>query len=664
MLRRTSLVCVAPQDPAQPDAFPMDKLANDKIAVTLNDQTGAIEHLYDVPTEREILRFAQGPALEVNRRPVSPRVASVHDAWGDVTVRLDVPIVDNYMAGARYQLEQSVIAGGVANHLPGRNSAHLRHTIVRVPMAEHREPLDDLWQSPIEAPHRIDSMTVLCAPTAFFGPGTKMRAVAIGGSGPREHVSIEDDAIEKVLPWVQTKFRTQTPGHMGLPGFLYYHPEDERWLYVVVRHPHQGVRFHPSLDGLKVEMFAHQDMSMHGRIVFPDISFYWGRGMAEADRQFAEFFDLYEEPPGWWWNTTWFWAHTFWQPDATFDKLRGAVDVLMDDCGVTGFGLSAHDLPLAGSDVEQRSMRPSPRLGGEAAYRRLVKHIRDRGGKTYMFMARYGKLQAGGPDNWRDDWAIRGVDGRPVGRNAFRVVDAHHPGWRDYLKRWIARFIDMGVDGVFWDSAFQPMPPNFSEASKAYLNNPAEAMVGGPDCYEDLYRFGRSLHKDFFMWGEGLTTEFTTNGFAVDNRSHGEHSGHMAMARLAHAGPQRLVWRCDAFPRDLTGGFPFIHPRADIHASFDSDFYERAAADPHNRWTCQTVKDRGCRHAIGVGDGASVLDEFLVLGHGAPTDVTVPAALARSERLQSVIDGTKVSGEPTATGIRFRLPDTGAWSFA
>jgi len=88
MLRRTSLVCVAPQDPAQPDAFPMDKLANDKIAVTLNDQTGAIEHLYDVPTEREILRFAQGPALEVNRRPVSPRVASVHDAWGDVTVRL------------------------------------------------------------------------------------------------------------------------------------------------------------------------------------------------------------------------------------------------------------------------------------------------------------------------------------------------------------------------------------------------------------------------------------------------------------------------------------------------------------------------------------------------------------------------------------------------
>jgi hypothetical protein len=206
------------------------------------------------------------------------------------------------------------------------------------------------------------------------------------------------------------------------------------------------------------------------------------------------------------------------------------------------------------------------------------------------------------------------------------------------------------------------VPPNSSEASNDWLNFPGEAMAGPVALYEEIYRLGKSMNEDFFMWGEGISTERMTNAFAVDNSAHGEMSGHELMRRLAHAGERRLVWR-SCWCQDVTGAFPFVKPSQDICRSFESDFYKDLVADPMNKWICQTVKERGCRQSVGVADGIAVLDEYLVV----PTydnllgKVVVPNELVKGQSLVNELSGARCEGTPVDGGVSFDLPETGPW---
>lgn len=610
-----------------------------------------------------MLEFGAGHEFELNNTAVPTEVVDHADCWGGLKTVFDIKCWEGYLTGARYRLERVVVPGGQGNHIGPTNAVHFRHTLARVPWGDYTKPLDDLWNVPIEAPDLIKSVKVLCAPTGLFGPDTRMRAVAIGGSGPREHVSLEEGPIKAVLPWLKTSFRTTFPGQSTVPGALYFDPVDQSWVWIVVRHPDIGGEIEYREDGQSFRFLPYRDMKVHDLLCLPDVSIYYGKGLEEADRCMANFFDLYQEPPAWWYNTCWFWLHTFWQPDMNFEKAREGVKLLMDDCGVKGFGLSIHDLPLAGADCEARSRKASPHLGGDDGARQLVDFIHNRGGHTYMWMARYGKLGAGGPTLWRDNWAMKGIDERAVGNNVFRICDALSPGYRQDMHKWIDYTInDLGITGIFWDSAFQPYPPNFSAASKDWLNFPGEAIAGPSSLYEEIYRLGKKHNPDFFMWGEGISTERVSNAFAVDNPTHGERSGHELMHRLAHAGPRRLVWR-SCWTQDVSGAFPFIKPQADLHRTLESGFYRDVAADPMNRWLCQAVAQRGCRQARGIADGIAVLDDIVVVpDHKALwKTVVVPTELARGTGLKNLLSGAEVKGRECAGGVEFAIDAAGPW---
>jgi hypothetical protein len=162
------------------------------------------------------------------------------------------------------------------------------------------------------------------------------------------------------------------------------------------------------------------------------------------------------------------------------------------------------------------------------------------------------------------------------------------------------------------------------------------------------------------MWVEGISTDAPMNAFAVDNRGPLASPGHALMRRLAHLGPKRLVWR-SAWPHDLASAFPFIAPTNDIGWDPAEATYRKAAADPMNRWICKIVRERGVRQAVGLADGISLLDEFVVASPGVSGTVTVPAALCRGNTLTQVIDGTAVAGRPGAGGTSFDLPASGAY---
>jgi hypothetical protein len=234
-----------------------------------------------------------------------------------------------------------------------------------------------------------------------------------------------------------------------------------------------------------------------------------------------------------------------------------------------------------------------------------------------------------------------------------------HPDYQKYLLDGIEYYIkDIGVTGIFWDSAYQPIPPDF--AGHDFLEAPGEAMVCPNRFYEKAHQFGNRLSDDFFMFSEGITTEAKCNVFAVDNRSHGPHSGHRLMHRLAHLGPRRLVWR-SAWGHDVAGAMPFIEPICDIRKPCTPQTYQEIASDPMNQWLCKTVKERGCRQAVGVGDGISVLDEFVIAAHKCKGEIVIPTSVASGTTLTHEITGTQIEGTQTNAGIAFNLPESGAW---
>jgi hypothetical protein len=264
---------------------------------------------------------------------------------------------------------------------------------------------------------------------------------------------------------------------------------------------------------------------------------------------------------------------------------------------------------------------------------------------------------------WRESWGIRGVDGRPVrlrGRPdrgvTLDIVDPADPTFLDHTKAWVRHYVEqLGITGLFWDSGFQPVPPDFG--GKPYLRWPAESMSRARAFYEEVYRFGRSLSRDFFMWVEGISVDFPANAFAVDGRSHG---GHALLRRIAHAGPRRLAWR-SAWPHDLASGFPFVRPFNDV--GWRRPHYRAVAADPANRWLCRVLAERGCRHAVGLADGVSRLDEFVVACPGISGAFDVPAERwPGGRRLKHALTGA--TGRVTRRGrtVRLVLPASGPYA--
>ncbi len=635
------------------------------LQLQMDPASGQIRSLRDSAADVEILRYEPGSELELNDHPLVTRLVKTAEKDGEHISYLEARVSAAYGAGGTLRIRRVMTRGGFHLHTGKPGSLHIRYDLCRVPHTEPGEALDYIWQPEIEAPMRLDTLSVLSAPALWFGEKTRMRAMAIGGSGPREHVSLEDGPVAEVVTALQTGFRTVFPGQQTVNGALYYHPADERFVWVVARRPQTGgrIQFGAKRQAFRFDYFT--PMNLQDEWTTPAISLFWGKGLANADRILAEQFDRFEEPPAWWFNTSWFWLHPGWQQGrASFETMGRGAEILMDECGVNGFGLFHHDVPWSGNDCDVGSPQPSPGLGGDSALKRAVERIRNKGGHTYTWLSRHGhRAETAG---WRDSWGVKGVDGRnirlrnpPDGGVQIDIINCADPSFQEYITRWIEYYVkQLGINGLFWDSGFQAIPPDFG--NKSYLRWPGEASALALEFYERMYRFGRSLSDDFFMWAEGIGTDAPMNAFAVDNKGPLASPGHALMRRISHLGPKRLVWR-SAWAHDLGSGFPFITPFSDIGWNPAEESYRQAAADPMNRWICKTVRDRGVRQAIGLADGVSLLDEFVVACPGIIGPVGVPVDVCRGKTLEHVISGTVVKGRQAGGTTLFDLPESGAY---
>lgn len=640
----------------------MKKNADFSLEIGLDAATGQMLSLRDREEHREILHFGAGAELCWNEVPLRPVVSEVRESKGEHLTVLQATLQAGYGAAATLRIRRMISRGGVGLRPGKSNSIHIRYELLRVPNPPAADGFDYIWQPPVEAPLRLDALTILNAPVEWFGPKTCMRALALGGTGPREHVSLEDGPLEAVLPWLQTGFRTEFPGQTTVGGALYYHPDTEEWIWVMVRRPTTTGRVLFGRNRHAYRFGYHADLPLGGEIFAPAVSVFWGKGLDEADKTLAEQFDLYEEPPAWAWNTTWFWLHPIWARGMDFDRALDGAKLLMDECGTNGFGLSIHDVPLAGNDIDVGSPAPCPYLGGNPGLRRLVAGLKAGGAHSYVWISRHGhraEVPAFG-----NSWSIRGVDGKPIRlRNVpdsgvnIDILNCADPGFQEYIREWIRYYVsEVGIDGLFWDSGFQALPPDFG--NKPYLRWPGQANALAAEFYARMLRFGQSLSPDFFMWAEGLSVDIPMNGFSVDAKTHGEHSGNRFMHRLAHLGRQRLMWRA-AWPHDLASGFVMLNPMNDVGR--DLAAYRAIARDPMNQWICRTVKERGVRKAIGLADGVSLLDEFVVTRPGFAGEVVVPSELCHGTSLRHVVTGSVLRGRKTPAGVRFDVGESGGY---
>lgn len=632
--------------------------------IRLASGSGQLLELAEPESGRAILRYAPGAELRCNNVPLETRLVAAEASPDEHLALLRATLRAGYGAAATLSIRRVISRGGTGLRPGGSNAVHIRYEVTRVPNDHATDGGDCIWQPPLEAPLRLGALTVLDAPVAWFGPETRIRALALGGTGPREHVGIEDGPAAEVLPWLQSGFRTEFPGQQTVAGALYYHPGSEEWTWMMARRPTTtgrvlfGERRHAYRFGY------HMEMPPGGEVFAPAVSVFWGKGMDEADRTLARQFDLYEEPPAWAWRTVWFWLHPIWNRGAGFDDTLAGARCLMETCGVNGFGLSIHDVPPAGRDIDVASPAPSPVLGGHDGLKRLVDGLRAGGAHTYVWLSRHGHR----PDSTRfgGSWAIRGVDGRPLRLRSrpgagvnLDIVNCADPGFQEYIRGWIRYYVqDLGIDGLFWDSGFQPLPPDFGD--KPYLRWPGQTNALAPQFHADMLRYGQRLSPDFFMWAEGISVDIPANGFSVDAKTHGGQSGNRFMQRLAHLGPRRLMWR-SAWPHDLASGFVMLNPANDIGRG--KAFYRQIADDPMNRWVCRIVRERGVRHAVGLDDGVSLLDEFVVTRPDYAGAVLVPADRCRGRTLRHVTTGAPVRGRARAGGVRFQIDTPGAYAF-
>jgi hypothetical protein len=633
------------------------------LTMEMDAVTGQLLKLEDPKTGVTIAAYAPGTELEWNGLPLKMKLVGVEDSKSEHVTLLKADIPAAYGAGASLDIRRVLVAGGVGLHSGRSQTLELYYEVRRVPHTVLGETLDAIWQPALEAPLRLDTFTVLAAPALRFGPATRMRALALGGSGPREHVSAEDGPVAEVVPWLQTGFRNVFPGQQTVNGALYYHLEGEPFVWVVARRPATGGQVEFGVNRHSYRFYWFKNFPLQDEVTMPAITFTWGKGLPEAERRLACMFDHYEEPQDWWFHTCWFWFHPPWTRNGTFDGMRRAADILMDEGGITGFGLLMHDIPAAGRDIDVGSPRSSPLLGGAARLQKAMESIRAKGGHSYAWISRHG--HSASTPGFRESWAIRGVDGRPIRIRAgaergvtIDVLNPADPTFLAYMKDWIRHYVlDLGIDGLFWDSGYQPIYPDFG--NKPYLRHPGETLAAAQPFYDDLYRYGRSLSKDFFMWAEGISPDYPFNALSVDGAEKGDFSKNGLMQRLAHAGQNRLVWRSH-WKHDLASGFVFVTPNCDIGWDGESlEPYKKMASDPVNRAVTQLVREKGVRDAIGLGNGLSLLDRHVVVSPGVRVDVEVPSDRCKGTVLVNVVTGDRITGVEGKGGMRFTAPVSG-----
>jgi hypothetical protein len=341
---------------------------------------------------------------------------------------------------------------------------------------------------------------------------------------------------------------------------------------------------------------------------------------------------------------------------------------LHEKLGLTGFGLTVHDVRPGSWDCSTSSLGPSPHWGGEDGVRRFCEAVHSFGGHVYLWQSYLG---LGRPSlDQRPDWVIRGEDGRPwenfyIGSfDMYHGLNFRHPEVRAYYLEWLRRYVgELGVDGIFWDCGGTPQAPDFSpRRTRPFQRFPGESMVAGFDFMKEILRVGRQCSPDFFMWQECFSADLPATGYNAAVQDGAEVA---FMRDLNRYGRNRIVYRSSS-GYDLYGGMPTTLPKGDteLRSPLTLASYEQLVNDPMNRWIVEFVARHGCRDAIPLDARAALCAGHVVVdpAEQKSRDVVLPRWAAAAKRLRNVHTGETV--EPASAAeedVTFRLPVKAAY---
>lgn len=642
--------------------------------IEYNDESGQILVVRDCVLNMQVISFQPGHELEVNRLPLPLRLLESEEmphipAWQVNFRSLQHPSIGCHQG---FDVFRQVVVGSVCNpgggHINPPKSLHIRYRLDRAQINRYaqspNEP-ESAGQRPIQMPLWLDTIGTLCARTDWFGPETRMLQSSIGGGGPRSHVGHVDGLVKDVVPHLWNHYRRTHPGVQMIPGAVYHHP-DGRWLWITCQRPSVGMHWDFETDRLAAQFQYHARLQPAEIVHTPEVSLYWGcDGRPEMLARLNENFIAYKEPADWFFHTTWFWLHCWQFREHGYDDIVEQIKFLNGELGLTGFGITSHDVRPGCFDCATAGLRPSPHLGGDAGIRKVGETVRALGGKMYVWLPFAGLSQPG--MDLKDAWRIKGDDGRPyesfyIGLyDMYHGVNYGHPEVQAYYLEWIQRYIrEYKIEGIFWDCGGVPFPPDFSDpALRPFQRFPSESMTAAYRFMERVMQVGRECSPDFFMWHECFSQDLPGMAYSTA-------TGNDAfLMELNRCGRRRLVFRSTSI-YNLYGGFATVSPGADtaFRSPVSIATYRPMASDSMNKWLVKFVRENGIRDAIGLQPGVALCKNHVVVDPSKePRKVLVPPWAGKVRKLRNVLTGKEIVPESGhEVGTLFLLNGATAYS--
>lgn len=641
------------------------------LTIGYDPKTGQILRVRDTVLEMDVIVFAPGHELELNKLPLPMTLVDQDKNDRIPTWQCNLRSIQHPAVGCAQGLDifRQVVVGSAdnpsGNHINSPNSLHVRYRLDRAQVNRYASSdAHSAGKRPIQMPLWLDTVGTLVARTEWFGPHTRMIQASIGGAGPRSHVGLEDAPVSEAVAHLWNKYRQTCPGVQTVPGAAYYH-EDGRWLWITSQRPTVGMHWEYGPDTLKAQFQYHALLEPAEIVHVPEVSLYWGRGgRQEMMKTFNDHFINYEEPPDWYFHTCWFWLHWWQFRERGYEEMIENLKFLNGELGLTGFGLTSHDLRPGAIDCSPASLRPSPHLGGERGIRKLGETARELGCHMYVWLPFLG-LGKPSPD-LKPDWCIKGQDGRDYesfyieSLDMYHAVNFKHPEVRQYYLDWIRRYVqDYHIDGIFWDCGGTPLPPDFSPREmRPFQRFPSESMVAGYQFMEEVMRFGKSLSDDFFMWHETLGMDLPGMGYSTSTQND------PFMFELNRAGRRRIVFQSHS-TYNLYGGMARVSPHTDCHfkSPVTNETYRDMIADPMNRWLVKFVRENGVRGAVGLQRNVALCANHVVIDeHPEGCELILPPWAPNIRKLTNVFTGKTATPRTSAAGKTiFRLEQKTAY---
>ena len=615
------------------------------IKVSLDEKTGNLIKIEDEELGFKLLKPGQKSEIHFNGKELSPKLENYELTGDNLLSSQEYSDYICYSAGYTFKVNRSI---------------QLKERKIIFSYQIHREKSSHLYpvpgpnSGPVEAPFWLEHIDTPVLNWRLFGRETYMM-VAHLGNGPSEHIDFDEGPLEKIVPKLWHPFRKQGLGVQTFPGALYYHPKKQDWLLIYCRRPWVGYQAEYTSSGMHYQ-FLYFTHFLPGQVInVPSVIIEWRRGLDNAYRRIADLFQYYEEPPEWWYHTTW--VHI------EFPHFRDFIAPLeiLSQGGINGIWITGHSRPQGYYGTTPESYQPNPFLGGEKSYAQMMKKASELGYKKIVWFSGSGFFEG---KDFRSSWAIRGIDGRHwvAWSNPYQEhligCNPLDPDWQKYTLKWILRYIDnYDIDGIFLDCGVFPFPPDFGD--KPYQKYPSLSLIGYINFIDLIYEETRRRKPGFVIFLEGAHSDLKANVFTIvaDRISYTGRNGQDFIESLRKYGLRICYW--SGKPYDLASGMPFINPSPLRPPQGDKKqvinyFFKKIANNKMNQFICKLVKEKGCREAIRLAPNVSQLKDLIICGPNFSGKITFSGKREKEYILKDLLTGkTLHPGE----GV-YRLPLT------